>query len=113
MTDINLRYVTLGPADVDIGFAGGHAASDPLHERIARFSPGDQVTVSGRHVKEANGHAIGRLAAKTALNISASAPGSVSGILVRSREQTPPEYSANLKVDRWETLLVELAIPSS
>ena len=111
--DINLRYVTLGPADVDIGFAGRHWPSDPLHQRIARMSPGDQVSVSDRFVKASEGQPVGRLAGKTDLKISASVPGSVSGIMVRSREQTLSEYRANLRVDRWETLLVELVMPGS
>jgi len=109
--DINLRYVTLGPADVDIGFAGRHRSADPLHERIASLSPGGKVIVGGRHVQTAEGHPVGRLASKTDLKINASAIGSVSGILVRTLEQTPAEYRSGVKVDRWETVLVELVLP--
>jgi len=109
--DINLRYVTLGPADVDIGFAGRHRSADPLHERIASLSPGGKVIVGGRYVQSAEGHPVGRLASKTDLKISVSATGSVSGILVRTLEQTPAEYRSGVKVDRWETVLVELVLP--
>jgi len=109
--DINLRYVTLGPADVDIGFAGRRRSADPSHERIASLSPGGKVLVGGRHVQTAEGRPVGRLASKTALKISASATGSVSGILVRTLEQTPAEYRSGVKVDRWQTVLVELVLP--
>jgi ATP-dependent DNA helicase RecQ len=49
--DIDRRYVTLGPADVDIGFAGRHNPDAPVHRNIASLIPGDEVIVSGRHVK--------------------------------------------------------------
>ena len=110
-SDIDLRYLNLGPADVDIGFAGRHGPSDLLHERIAELSPGDVVIVSGRHVKTGDGQPVGRLASKTDLKTSSPVAGSVSGILVRTREQTPPAYLENVKVDRWETVLVELVLP--
>ena len=109
--DIDLRYVTLGPADVDIGFAGRHLSDDPLHQRIASLSPGEKVIVSGRHVETSEGQSVGRLASKTDLKTSASVTGSVSGILVRTREQTPTEYRTSVKVDRWETVLMELVLP--
>ena len=111
--DIDLRYLTLGPADVDIGFAGRHGPSDLLHQRIAGLSPGETVIVSGRHVKTSDGQPVGRLASKTDLKTSSPVAGSVSGILVRTREQTPPEYLEKVKVDRWETVLVELVLPGS
>jgi len=107
--DLDRRYVTLGPADVDIGFAGRLDSGDPVHGRIARLCHGDEVIVSGRQVKSSDGELVGRLASKTELNAVAER-GSVSGILVRTREQTAPEYLATLKTDRWETVLVELVL---
>lgn len=110
--DINRRYVTLGPTDVDIGFAGRHPSDSPLHQRIASLSQGARVIVSGRHVQTPEGQPVGRLASKTDLKLSASAEGSVTGIMVRTREQTQAEYLASVKVDRWETVLVELVVPA-
>jgi hypothetical protein len=83
-----------------------------LHERIANLSAGGKVIVGGRHLQTAEGHSVGKLASKTDLKISASATGSVSGILVRTLEQTPAEYRSGVKVVRWETVLVELVLPS-
>jgi ATP-dependent DNA helicase RecQ len=40
--DIARRYVSLGPSDVDIGFAGRLASSDQVHSRIADISWGDR-----------------------------------------------------------------------
>ena len=84
---------------------------DPLHKRIASLSSGEKVIVDGRYVKAPEGHTVGRLANKTDLKISASATGSVSGILVRTLEQTPAEYRTGVKADRWETVLVDLVLP--
>lgn len=109
--DISLRYVTLGPADVDIGFAGRHGPTDILHRRLAGLSPGDLVSVHGRQVKSCDGQTVGRLASKTDLKTSASLTGSISGILVRTLEQTPVEYRSTVKVDLWETVLVEVLLP--
>ncbi len=111
--DISRRYVSLGPADVDIGFAGRHGPADPLHQRISRLSPGDQVSVSGRLVKTSDGQPVGRLANKTELKTDGPVAGAVSGILVRTRAHTPAEYQPSLKADRWETVLIELVLPDS
>jgi ATP-dependent DNA helicase RecQ len=111
--DIDRQYLTLGPADMDIGFAGRHKADDPVHRRIADLVPGSEVIVDGRHLKTRLGHPVGRLASKTDLKVVGALQGKVSGILVRTQEQTPPEYQAILKTDRWETVLVELIVPAS
>lgn len=111
--DISRRYVSLGPADVDIGFAGRHGPADPLHQRISRLSPGDQVSVSGRLVKTSDGQPVGRLANKTELKTDGPVAGAISGILVRTRAHTPAEYQPSLKADRWETVLIELVLPDS
>jgi len=109
--DLDRRYLSLGPADVDIGFVGRHRQDDPVHERIAALVPGAGVIVDGRHVKNRDGQIVGRIAGKTEIESVAPVPGTVSGILVRTREQTPSQYLATVKTDRWETVLVELKVP--
>jgi ATP-dependent DNA helicase RecQ len=107
--DIDRRYVALGPADVNIGFAGRSDAGSPLHRHIAKLTTGDEVVVSGRHIQTGEGQVVGRLAAKTHLG-AGDIPGTVAGVMVRTLEQTPPEYHDGLKSRRWETVLVELVI---
>jgi ATP-dependent DNA helicase RecQ len=107
--DIARRYVTLGPADVDIGFSGRLHSSDPVHARIEGTSWGSKVVVSGKQILTIQGGPVGRLASRTELR-AATTPGTVSGILVRTREQTAPEYQSGLKVDRWETVLIEMIV---
>ena len=111
--EINLRYIRLGPADVDIGFAGRHKAHDPVHKDIASLSQGEAVVINDRQVRTHDGRTVGKLASKTDLKTNAPVTGSVSGILVRTREQTPTAYQPSLRADRWETVLVELVLPSA
>jgi hypothetical protein len=84
-----------------------------VHRDIAALAPGDRVFVVGRHIQTAAGRRIGRLANKIELRFDAAVPATVSGILVRTREQSGSSYAANLRVDRWEAVLVELVVPGS
>ena len=109
--DIARRYMTLGPGDVDIGFAGRIALSDQTHSRISGISWGTEIIVSGRQISTSHGGAVGRLAAKTEPRPMVT-KGTATGILVRTRAQTAPEFQSGLKSDRWETVLVELVVES-
>lgn len=103
--------MTLGPGDVDIGFAGRIALSDQTHSRISGISWGTEIIVSGRQISTSHGGAVGRLAAKTEPRPMVT-KGTATGILVRTRAQTAPEFQSGLKSDRWETVLVELVVES-
>ena len=110
-TEIELRYLTLGPADVDIGFAGRHAVGHVMHGHIAGLVPGDEIVVDKRHLKSRRGEVVGKLASKTRIELEWPVVGTLSGVLVRTREQTPTEYQSGVKAPRWESLLVELVVP--
>jgi ATP-dependent DNA helicase RecQ len=111
--DIDCEYISLGPSEVDIGYASRFRADHVVHRDIAALAPGDRVFVVGRHIQTAAGRRIGRLANKIELRFDAAVPATVSGILVRTREQSGSSYAANLRVDRWEAVLVELVVPGS
>mgnify|MGYP000016347736 FL=1 len=108
--DINYHHLVLGPADVDIGFARRDGPGDPFNQQIAGIVPGDEVIVSARQVKDLHGHVVGKLASKTRLDGPGTVSGTVSAILVRTRDQTQPEYMATVKTERWETVLVETVV---
>lgn len=110
--DIARRYVALGPSDVDIGFAGRLIPSDQMHARISSLSWGSQVSVSGKQISTVQGAMVGKLANK-AESFEATTSGTVSGVLVRTRGQTAPQFQAGLKLDRWETVLVEVILPAN
>ena len=98
------------------------ALSAALHARglrpgdvVAFQAPnwGEAVVINDRQVRTPDGRTVGRLASKTALISGTPVTGSVSGIMVRTLEQTQPEYRAGVKVERWETVLVEVTVSSS
>jgi ATP-dependent DNA helicase RecQ len=107
--DIDVRYEVLGPKQVDIGFAGRRAPSDPIHAAIAGLCPGDSVVVENRTIKSRSGSVVGQLAARTALGASEPLAAKVAAIMSRSREQTPAQYASGVRAERWEVVLVEVA----
>ena len=111
--EIDLRYLNLGPADVDVGFAGRHAADHVMHGHIAGLAPGDDIVADYRHLKSLDGKVVGKLASKARIDVAGPVVGAVSGVLVRTREQTLPEYQSAVKAERWESLLVELVVPAA
>ena len=107
--EIDVRYELLGPKQVDIGFAGRRALSDPIHAAIAGLCAGDTVVVEDRTIKSTSGSIVGQLAARTVLESSEPLHAKVTAIMSRSREQTPAEYADSVRAERWEVVLVEVA----
>jgi hypothetical protein len=60
-------------------------------------------------VKTHDGELIGKLGAKTAPT-TVTVSGTVSGVMLRTLEQTPSEYRDAMKTDRWETVLIGLIV---
>lgn len=107
--ELDRRFVRLGPADFDIGFAGRRAPADPMHEWIAQVRPGDPVHIEDRSLLDATGCVLGRLAKSCGLS-QRRAFGVVTAVMVRTRDQTAAGYLEAVKADRWEVPLVELII---
>jgi ATP-dependent DNA helicase RecQ len=105
--DLSRRYFSLGPSEVDIGFAGRHDAGHSLHERIAAVKVGDAISLNERLLRSDHHLPIGRLAARTVVPHDVL-HARVTGVMVRTRQQTPPEYQGTLHVDEWETVLAEV-----
>jgi ATP-dependent DNA helicase RecQ len=101
------RYVSLGPAEVDLGFAGRRPPSDPVHGSLAGVRVGDAARISGRIVETADGRAIGKLAAKVSLGAPISSM-RVTGIMVRTKARTDPQYLDRVQCEAWEVVLAEL-----
>jgi len=108
--DLERRYVMLGAASMDIGFAGRQPPSHPIHRAIAGLRCGDPVELRGRFVHSISGQILGRLAASVdELPLQGGAAAVVS-LMVRTRSQTPEKYWPSLKTDQWETPLVEVQL---
>ncbi len=106
---LQTRYVSLGPADVDLGYAGRSPAMNRVHRDLSAVQTGDPVCLSDGVLKTPGGATIGRLSKNATLRDGAYAA-KVTGVMVRAREQTPPEYLPSVRVDRWEVVLVEAAV---
>ena len=105
--ELDVRYRALGPAEVDIGFAGRFPGHHRLHRDIARIVPGDVVELRGRELVATDGQVVGRLA-KGTLVPSGKYPAKVTAVIVRTREQTPAQYLDGVRTGRWEVVLPEI-----
>lgn len=92
------RYVNLGPAEVDIG--RGSIRPERSDSRLDRCSqPGDEIVVDGRQLRTAQGKRWWRASGqKTDVGSGWIQRGAVSGILMRSREQSQAEFLKGVKV---------------
>jgi ATP-dependent DNA helicase RecQ len=107
--DIERRYLTYGPADVDIGYAGRHPASHPIHAAMRQLRVGSDVAIRKRRIETPDGKVVlGRLAAALRVEPRDGALGTVYGVMVRTRHQTPAQYLASVAVDHWEVPLIEV-----
>ena len=108
------QYRRPGLHEVNLGFAGRHHASHPVHRAIAALSPGDllntRVVEPERwELLDRSGTVVGRLAkgfeppAGTKC-ISAS----VLAVVAWSREASEPQYQDRLRCDAWEVVVPEL-----
>jgi len=108
-SDIERNYLTYGPADVDIGYAGRYPASHSIHAALRQVSVGSNVIVTQRRIEAQNGTTVlGRFAAATTVEPKGRAIGTVYGVMVRTRQQTPAQYLDRVAVDQWEVPLIEV-----
>ena len=98
---------------MDIGFAGRRSSADPIHRAIAALRSGDPVEVKGRFIQAPTSQVVGRLAASVDETPLQEARASVLAVMVRTRFQTSEEYRSFLKVDRWETPILEVVYIAS
>ena len=106
-------YHRLSLGDVFISFAGYRSQGDRVHRSIAGLAPGDELGLD-------NGKQPWRLLDKKGVEVGCLASGfkppasmrcakaTVYAVLTRRREQSSPEYQADLKCDQWEVVLPEL-----
>jgi ATP-dependent DNA helicase RecQ len=105
--DIQVRYLTYGPKEVDIGYAGRLPSSHPVHRELRSLLVGSEVVLRQRMLLTKAGAVVGKLAAATQVVLGAEATGIVKGIMVRTRAQSAPQYLGTIQSDQWEVPLVE------
>jgi ATP-dependent DNA helicase RecQ len=109
--ELDRRYVTLGPADVFLGYAGRQPEGSRIHADLAAVRVGDAVRVAARQVTDRHGRVLVPLAKKCDLpNVQLA--GKVFGVMVRTRAQTSANFLANVRIDQWEVPLSEVVLPA-
>ena len=114
--ELESRYQRLAMSDVDLGFAGRHAASHPLHKAIAALAPGNPLTprkAGGNgglwKLFDRNGRQVGRLAkgfkAPPGMHCRSA---TVLAVVAWSRELSEPQFQKHVKCDAWEVVVPEL-----
>ncbi len=107
--ELSYRYVFLGLADVDLGFAGRQPGGASIHRTLDRLEYGDPLTfvadVSDRELRDRDGNIVGRLASKFALPSGTIVRVQVECLIWRTRAQTPEQYRDATKVDGWWVVL--------
>lgn len=110
--DFDLRlsrcYVQLTLGEVDIGFAGRSAVSNPIHKAISDLQIGHPLTL--KHdgdrflLQDSQGRVVGRTAKSFAPDIVVDQC-YVEGIVARYAEEGDPQFHASLKMDSWEVVI--------
>jgi ATP-dependent DNA helicase RecQ len=72
--ELQRRFVTLGPSEMDLGYAGRLPAHHPVHGHIAGLCAGSAVRIANRCVLTPEGHVVGRLAKAATLPDTAATP---------------------------------------
>ena len=110
---VHRAYRKLSLGDVFISFAGYRSRGDRVHGAIADLAPGDDLGLDDSkkpwRLLDRQGVEVGRLAGGfTPPKGMRCSRATVYAVLTRRREQSSPEYQANLKCDCWEVVLPEL-----
>ena len=102
--------------EINLGFAGRHHASHPVHRTIAALSPGDPLEVRVVELRRwellnRSGKVVGRLAAgfepPPAVRCCSA---TVLAIVAWSREASEVAYRNSLKLDNWEVVVPEAGV---
>ncbi|WP_430407310.1 RecQ family ATP-dependent DNA helicase [Hydrogenophaga sp.] len=109
--DIQLRYLTYGPKELDIGYAGRFTSSHAVHAALASLNVGSNLVLKDRMLLTIGGVTVGRLARATQDVPRSGVTGIIKGFMVRTRSQTSPDFQSRLQTDQWEVPLLEFVEP--
>lgn len=107
------NYARLSLKNVDLGFAGRHAAGHEVHAAIRNLEPWDPLSLVQRgerfELEDTDGRVVGRLAkAWSAPSGLQCVEARVAAIVTRRREDTEAAYLDTVKSDQWEVVVPEL-----
>ena len=112
---LNWRYIPLGLADVDLGFAGRHPPVHSVHRAVERLEFGEALELAndGRGLElrtQRDKTVVGRLAKRFNLPAGQVVAVSVDALVRRYKEQSAPQYARTFKSDRWWVVLATLTM---
>lgn len=107
------HFSRLSLKDIDLGFAGCHPSTRPVHEFIAALRVGDSLelkTVGARRVLvDSRGREVGRLVNgykfPTGMRPVAAR---VAGVIVWKRDDSKAEYRDDCRCEKWEVVVPDL-----
>ena len=113
--EMERSYHRLSLRDVQLSFPGYRHPRHPIHQAIARLSPGDPLQVrtgmTPWELVDARGIVVGRLARRYEIPGN---PGGVSATVLAigawDKTKSDSEYQNRLKADRWEVVIPELEV---
>lgn len=109
--DIQLRYLTYGPRELDIGYASRFTSNHAVHAALDSLTVGCKLVLQNRMLLTMSGVTVGRLARATQNVPRSGATGLIRGIMVRTRSQTSPDFQADIRTDQWQVPLLEFVEP--
>ena len=113
--EMERSYHRLSLRDVQLSFPGYRHPRHPIHQAIARLSPGDPLQVrtdkTPWELVDARGTTVGRLSRSYE---TPGNPGGVSATVLAigawDKTKSDSEYQNRLNADRWEVIIPELAV---
>lgn len=112
------KYVSLGLADVDLGFAGRYPPNHEIHRAIDKLAYGDPLIIAagerGIELRSKRSNVVvGRLAKRFALPPGEIVGVSIDAIVRRQCDQSSPEFAHLLKAEQWWVVLATITINQS
>ena len=109
-------FDTLGPADLDLSFAGRCVPEHGIHRQLENLEVGaplfPELKSKSIYLKDQTGWRVGRLSKRAYTRwkdkIDTIQEVLLIGCLERNREESDPEYSSKLLTDRWLVPLAEI-----
>lgn len=109
------RYLSLGLADVDLGYAGRKPPKHAVHRILEQLEFGASLqgvrTEKGLELRESqSGITLGRLAKRCEIPTGQIVEVTVDSLVRRQRKQSDPDFAHLIQVDHWWVLLATLII---
>jgi ATP-dependent DNA helicase RecQ len=107
------RYARLTLKNVDLGFAGRHATTHPLHQAIHSLQPNDPVEFVEQgerlELRDSGGRIVCRLARSYSIPSGCRCvEARVAAVVVRRLEDAEPDYRESIRCEAWEVVVPEL-----